>query len=266
MCLILLALDSHPRFRLVMAANRDEFHARPTAAAGWWSDAPGLLAGRDLRAGGTWMGVTRGGRVAAVTNYREPVPPQPDAPSRGALVTDFLRADADAVRWAGELEERAAAYAGFNLLVDDGAAMTYVSNRGGLARTLVPGVYGLSNALLDTPWPKVVRGRAGLHAALDGYGADDTMLEDALFRLLADAEPAADALLPDTGVGAERERMLSSLFIRSPEYGTRASTVLLVGRDGAVRFTERRIDPASGEWAESRFAFAAERAAAGERV
>ena len=178
-------------------------------------------------------------------------------------MTDFLRADAGAAEWAGELEGRAAAYAGFNLLVDDGAAMAYLSNRGGPARTLAPGVYGLSNALLDTPWPKVVRGRAGLQAALDGYGADDTMLEDALFRLLADAVAAAADLLPDTGVGAERERMLSSLFIRSPEYGTRASTVLLVGHDGAVRFTERRIDPVSGEWAESRFAFAAERAAAG---
>lgn len=254
MCLILFALDAHPEHRLVVAANRDEFYARPTAPAGWWPDAPEVLAGRDLRAGGTWMGVTRGGRFAAVTNYREMAPPPPDAPSRGALVTGFLRAEGGAGEWMRALAPRALAYAGFNLLAGEaGGPLLWLSNRAEEGpRELGPGVYGLSNALLDTPWPKVERGKAGLRAALAGAGE---ALEASLFRVLADAEPAPDAALPRTGVGTERERALSSLFIATPEYGTRSSTVLLAGRDGRVRMTERRLDPASGTWTESRFDF-----------
>ena len=251
MCLIVFALDAHPEHRLVVAANRDEFYARPTAAAAWWSDAPELLAGRDLREGGTWMGVTRGGRFAAVTNYRETIPPRPGALSRGHLVSGFLRADAPAPEWMRELAPRAAEYGGFNLLADDGASLLWLSNRSGEPpRAVEPGIHGLSNALLDTPWPKVERGREGMRDAL---ASPADALEESLFRVLAHAEPAPDALLPATGVGAERERALSSLFIATPEYGTRSSTVLLMGRDGRTRFTERRFDPATGQWSESRF-------------
>lgn len=252
MCLILLAHDAHPRHRLVVAANRDEFYERPAAPAGWWEDAPEVLAGRDLRGGGTWLGVTRAGRFAAVTNFRETVPPAPDAPSRGHLVGGFLRGRSAPDAYLRALAGRADGYAGFNLLVGEGDELRYFGNRGGAERRLAPGVYGLSNALLDTPWPKVERGRAGLAAALAGDGDVDP---EALFRVLWDAEPAPDARLPDTGVGLERERMLSSPFIRGPEYGTRASTVLLVGRDGRVRFVERTVTPGADGWTESAHEF-----------
>jgi uncharacterized protein with NRDE domain len=251
MCLILLAHDAHPRCRLVVAANRDEFYERPTAPAAWWPDAPEVLAGRDLRGGGTWMGVTRGGRFAAVTNFRDTAPAAPDAPSRGHLVGGFLRGAGSPDAYLRALAPRAGEYAGFNLLVGEGEELRYLGNRGGAARALAPGVYGLSNALLDTPWPKVERGKAGLAAALAGGDIDP----EALFGVLWDAEPAPDGRLPDTGVGMERERMLSSPFIRSPEYGTRASTVLLVGRDGRVSFTERTVVPGRDGWTESAHEF-----------
>ncbi|HEV2148447.1 MAG TPA: NRDE family protein [Longimicrobiaceae bacterium] len=261
MCLILLALDARPDYPLVVAANRDEFYTRPTAPAGWWDDAPGVLAGRDLRGGGTWMGVSRGGRFAAVTNYRDTLPVSPDAPSRGHLVGGFLRGGEAPEAYLRALEGRAGEYAGFNLLVGEGGRLWYFGNRGGEPpRELVPGVYGVSNALLDTPWPKVERGKAGLRAILGGGGPVDP---EALFRLLWDAEPAADPLLPDTGVGIELERVLSSPFIRSPEYGTRASTVLLAGR-GAVTLVERGMAAGEEGWTERRFTFAASPAAAGQ--
>ncbi|HEX2208992.1 MAG TPA: NRDE family protein, partial [Longimicrobium sp.] len=203
MCLIALALDGHPAYRLVMAANRDEFYARPTAPAEWWSDAPDVLAGRDLREGGTWMGVTRAGRVAAVTNYRDPELAQlQGAPSRGALVADFLRGSADAEAYARGLARRAARYNGFNLLVGDEGGWFYVSNRAEGVRRLEPGVYGLSNALLDTPWPKVVRAKAAMEDAL--AAAEGDAWDAGLWEMLADRVIAADDSLPDTGVGSER--------------------------------------------------------------
>ena len=260
MCLILLAHDAHPRYRLVVAANRDEFYARPAAPAAWWPDAPGVLAGRDLRGGGTWLGITRAGRFAAVTNFRETAPVAPDAPSRGHLVGGFLRGADAPEAYLRALAARAGEYAGFNLLVGDGEDLRWLSNRGGAARALEAGVYGLSNALLDTPWPKVARGKAGLAAALAGGGEVDP---GALFRVLWDAEPAPDAHLPDTGVGLERERMLSPPFIRGAEYGTRASTVLLVGRDGRVGFVERTVATGRDGWTESAHEFEIGRGPAG---
>lgn len=250
MCLILLAHDVHPTYRLVVAANRDELYARPTEPAGFWADAPDVLAGRDLSAGGTWMGITRGGRFAAVTNYRELTPPPPDPPSRGHLVGGFLRGAAPAEAYLADLATRAQAFAGFNLLVDDGRSLGWLSNRGGAPRMLRRGVYGVSNALLDTPWPKVVRGKEALRDALAG---PEERLESALFTALRDEAWAPDEALPDTGVGIERERWLSSMFIVSPEYGTRASTVLLVARDGRATFVERRVTPGVREMEERRF-------------
>jgi len=252
MCLILFALDAHPRWRLVVAANRDELYARPTAAADWWSDAPEVLAGRDLRDGGTWMGITRAGRFAAVTNYREPSRYTVGAPSRGKLVADFLLGGSTTGEYASDLLRRGEAFNGFNLLVGDADGVVWLSNRFPETRRLGPGVYGLSNHLLDTPWPKVVRGREDLRRALDG---PEDALESALFASLALRDPAPDAALPSTGIEMQRERALSAAFIVSPEYGTRASTVLLVSHDGEVRFTERATVPAEDRWTETRHEF-----------
>jgi uncharacterized protein with NRDE domain len=252
MCLIALAYDVSPH-RLVVAANRDEFHARPAAPAHFWPDAPDLLAGRDLLAGGTWMGITRTGRFAAVTNYREPEPPPADAPSRGGLTAGFLTGTASAEDFARSLAGRGDRYAGFNLLVGDAGGLYYVTNRHPGWRRLSPGVYGISNHLLDTDWPKVRDAKEALSGALSHPVPE---LEAALFAALAREAFAPDHALPDTGVGIEVERVLSSPFIRAGAYGTRASTVLTVGPDGAARLVERTVDPAGGPLSEVVHAFA----------
>jgi len=255
MCLILIAWEKHPRWRLVAAANRDELHARPTAPAEWWGpQAPDLLAGRDLQEGGTWLGVTRAGRFAAVTNIREPQRTIPGAPSRGHLVGNFLLSRAPSLGYLAGLMPLAQAFNGFNLLVMDGVTLAWLSNRAPAMRTLPPGVYGVSNHLLDTPWPKVVRGKDDLRAALALDDGD--ALEARLFESLARRDPAPDGELPDTGVGTEVERALSSAFIATPEYGTRSSTVLLIGRDGEARMTERTTAlPGADGWTEVRHRF-----------
>jgi uncharacterized protein with NRDE domain len=256
MCLILLAAHMHSAYPLVLAANRDERYDRPAAPAAWWSDAPGVLAGRDLEGRGTWMGVARDGRWAAVTNVREPsVPQRPDAPSRGWLVSGFLSGAWTAEAYLASLAPRADEWNGFNLLVGDAGDAWWLSNRAPGPVRIEPGVHGLSNALLDTPWPKVERGRDDLARILAG---PEDEIEPSLFRTLALRDPAPDDRLPDTGVGLDAERALSSLFISSPAYGTRASTVLRIRRDRRVFFTERSIDPASGQWSEVRHEFEAD--------
>ncbi|HEU0053461.1 MAG TPA: NRDE family protein [Longimicrobium sp.] len=255
MCLIVLAWEAHPAYRLVAAANRDEFYARPTAPAAWWHDAPNVFGGRDLSAGGTWLGVTRTGRFAAVTNVREPLSPRPGTWSRGHLVGNFLHSRAPAAGYVAGVAANRGNFAGFNLLCCDGESLVWYSNRADDGYVLDPGLYGVSNALLDTPWPKVVRAKEDLAAALAG---PPEALESALFALLARRDPAPDGQLPDTGVGAERERALSSAFIATPDYGTRASTIVLFGRDGTVDFVERTIDFATGAWTEARERFAIE--------
>jgi uncharacterized protein with NRDE domain len=251
MCLILLALDTHPDYSLIVAANRDEFYERPTAPAAFWDDAPSVLAGRDLKAGGTWLGIDRHGRLAAVTNYRQGQR-EPEAPrSRGHLVSDYLTAAIDGRDHVARVERDAALYNGFNLIAGDAGALFYFSNREGRARALGRGVYGLSNHLLDSPWPKVTSGKTGLTALLAG---DGELIPD-LFALLADRRPATDDLLPRTGVSAEWERLLSSAFIASKEYGTRSSTVVLVGRDGGGVFVERSFGPGGIPGGESRYDF-----------
>jgi uncharacterized protein with NRDE domain len=250
-CVIFIAFKRHPRFRLIAAANRDEFHERPTLAAHWWSpgDPPGraraahstdILAGRDQAAGGTWMGVSRSGRFAAVTNFREPGEGSATAPqSRGSLVTGFLGSDAHPLAYAQAID--LTAYTGFSLFLADRDHLAYVSNRGEAGpQELPPGVYGLSNGTLDSSWPKVTEGKERFATILNANGR---MVEQ-LFRLLGDRTRAVDALLPDTGVGVERERELSSLFIVNPLHGTRSSTVIRIAGDGAVDFEERRFDAA----------------------
>lgn len=229
MCLAILALHALPGLPVLIAANRDEFHARPTAAAAPWHDDPRIVAGRDLQSGGTWMGMTLGGRYALVTNFRDPASVKPGAPSRGALVENFLRGDTPPGRYAAQVDAAGAAYNGFNLIVGDLDGAWYCSNRGAPARALAPGIYALSNHLLDTPWPKLARTKAAFTRVLHAGTQPDT---DALLATLADRSVAADDELPDTGVGLERERFLSSTFIVSPAYGTRSSSVMVLRGQG----------------------------------
>ena len=252
MCLILLALDTHPDYSLIVAANRDEFYDRPTARAAFWTDAPGVLAGRDLRAGGTWLGIDRRGRFAAVTNYRQGQREPAAVRSRGHLVSDYLTERTDGRAHAERVEREGAQYNGFNLIAGDARALFYISNRDGGVRALMPGVYGLSNHLLDSPWPKVTAGKSGLSELLAGGGGE---LIPMLFRLLSDRRQATDAGLPRTGVSPEWERLLSAAFIVSEAYGTRSSTVVLVRRDGGVTFVERSFEAGEAPEQEVRYEF-----------
>jgi uncharacterized protein with NRDE domain len=234
MCLVLVAWRLHPDYPLVVAANRDEFFARPTAPAAFWNDAPQLLAGRDLEAGGTWMGVTRTGCFAALTNFRDPAQTRSGAPSRGRLVTEFLLGTEAPPAYFERIAAKASRCNGYNLLASDGAALWWSSNMGGEPRRLEPGVYGLSNHLLDTPWPKVGAGKTALTRVL-GRLPDD----GPLFELLRDDAVHPDEVLPQTGVPLDWERLLSSAFIKAPNYGTRSSTVLCVAGDGRASFDEQ---------------------------
>jgi len=255
MCLALFALDAHPRYALVVAANRDEYHARPASPAAWWDE--GWLAGRDLRAGGTWFGVTRSARWGFVTNVREPSRHDPNAPSRGVLVPAVLGDPAPPSASVGRIVAGAAAQNGFNLVAGSAGGATWGSNRGVVSQGLPAGIHGLSNAAIDTPWPKVTRTKAALAAWCDAGEANIAPL----FAMLADTRMAPDGELPSTGVTLERERLLSSPFIVSAGYGTRCSTLLTVTRDGNAHFIERSFDPdgATTGDVEHRFAVARER-------
>ncbi len=257
MCLIALAWQAHAAYPLIVAGNRDEFFARPAASAHWWSDGD-RLAGRDLRAGGTWMGVSRGGRFAALTNHRDPSSQRDDAPSRGELVGDFLSSSRPPVETLRRIGESSRRFNGFNLLAADWradpAGLWVVSNRDpSPVRTVEPGVHGLSNALLDTAWPKVEHATRALRDAIDANDGLEPLIAE-LFTMLADRGIADDARLPATGVPLDVERALSASFIRMPGYGTRASTVLVVDRTGRATFVERRREP-DAPIDESRFSF-----------
>lgn len=242
MCLILMAYDVHPEYRLILAANRDEFYERPTRPMGFWEEDPDLLAGRDLRSGGTWMGITASGRLAAVTNYREPAGPGPDAPSRGHLVSDFLSGTCSARSYLESVSVVGSAYSGFNLIAGDASGLHYCSNRADGVCRLDPGWYGLSNHLLNTPWPKVEKGIAMLK---DAVPQNIPATVGPIFQMLKNRETPNDDRLPDTGVGLSLERVLSPLFIRSPGYGTRSSTVLLIDRSGKVTISEHTFSAGS---------------------
>ncbi|TRZ91779.1 MAG: NRDE family protein [Rhodocyclaceae bacterium] len=253
MCLILLAWQAHEKYPLVLAANRDEFFARPTAAADSWDDAPDVLAGRDLSAGGTWMGITRQGRFAALTNFREPEKKRTEAPSRGRLVSDFLAGSMTAIEYLDELSQRSDAFNGFNLLCGNlTGELWHFSNRieHGQPHRLTAGIYGLSNHLLDTPWPKVAQGKSNLAIALAALPKDRP-----LFELLRDADVHDDAHLPRTGLSLEWERVLSAAFVRTPDYGTRSSTVLCLDRLQFLSFDEQTWLPGAQPGERRRFHF-----------
>jgi uncharacterized protein with NRDE domain len=239
MCLIVFAYDCHPVYQLIVVANRDEFRDRPTEAAGFWSSAPYVLAGRDVKGGGTWMGITTSGKFASITNYRDQRLQVVDPPSRGRLVSDYLLNPHLAPQeYQAQLNRDGHRYDGFNLLYGSNDMLYYFTNRGGSSGPVSPGIHGLSNHLLDTRWAKVTTAKSRLETIVQQSNIDPEELFEALF----DPAPYADNLLPDTGVGIERERMLSPLFIENDVYGTRSSTVLLVNRNGHVSFTERVFD------------------------
>jgi uncharacterized protein with NRDE domain len=242
MCLLVLAWQVHPRYRLVVAANRDEFHERPTAPMAKWPAPDDIIAGRDLRAGGTWLAMDRARRFGIVTNFRELQRPAANSTSRGNLIPDFLRNPLGAAEYLAQLEPTANAYSGFNLLLADRESLWYASNRADrFARPLLPGIYGLSNEFLDTPWPKLQRVRRRFDAVLTSSGE---LSKDELFAILADPTKAGvNDELPQTGLSPEWEQMLSSPFISNKDYGTRSSSLVLVERSGAASLTERRFGP-----------------------
>ena len=246
MCLILFAYRVHPDYPLILTANRDEFHARPSVDAGYW-ETPGtarILAGKDKLAGGTWLGITESGRFAAVTNIRDPGQKTDKPRSRGELPTAFLGSDETAFDYCQQVASRSDEYLGFNLLVSDGQQMCYINNRDGSTHELEPGIYGLSNAQLDSDWPKVSAGKRRLSEMLSQRNPST----DDLLAIMADRQVAADEALPQTGVPLAMERTLSATFIldRNIEYGTRCSTAVLFQSDGGFRFSERNFD-SSGE-------------------
>ncbi len=238
MCLIVLAWRVRPDLPLVVAANRDEWRDRPAREAHWWPDRPGILAGRDLQAGGTWMGLTRTGRFAAVTNFRDPSDRRPAARSRGTLVAEFLAGREPPDEYLEGLAARAREYNGFNLILGDRGALYYFGSREGTVRAIEPGIHGLSNHMLDEPWPKVIRGREAMAGAIAEPDPAPT-----LFALLSDTTGVPDERLPDTGVGLEWERRLAPALITGADYGTRASTVLTVSAAGHGFFEERSRAP-----------------------
>lgn len=245
MCLILFSYKTHPVYDLILVANRDEFYDRPTAPLDFFPDHPHILGGRDLQENGSWLGVTREGRIAAITNFRDPLCLKKDAPSRGEIVKAFLMGTECAHIFLEKLHPESFLYNGFNLIVGTIEALYYYSNREGEIREITEGIHGLSNHLLDTPWPKVVKGKAALWT----YTHPETSRIDPelLFQLLSDQTRPPDSALPDTHVGLEWERVLSPLFIESPGYGTRSSAILLFEKEGKTTFLERSFSPAANK-------------------
>lgn len=252
MCLVVFAWQAHPQYRLILAGNRDESHQRPTQDAHWWPDNESLLAGRDLQAGGTWLAMSKSGRFATVTNFHERHGRQAMVESRGALVTDFVGGSQSLGEFESSISNKD--YAGFSLLVCDGESMSYLSNRDDLEANVAPGIYGLSNASLDTPWSKVVRAKACLESLIENDAVNDTEL----LRLLSDRTPAAADDVAADDLPFEIARALTAPFIMAPEYGTRSSTTVLWGNDDVVEFSERRFDPAGRTTGDSRFRFVLE--------
>ncbi len=243
MCLILLSYDTHPLYRMVLAANRDEYYRRPTAPAAFLDNAPDILGGLDLKHNGMWLGITRTGRLAAITNYRDPGLDMSNAPSRGFLVKEFLFGKESPQNYLQHIKSVGDQYNGFNLLVGDRTELFYYSNRGNRIQKIKPGTYGLSNHLLDTPWPKIAKGKDTLKRLLEN---NKKVNPENIFAMLRDGVFPPDDLLPDTGVDLEWERTLSPLFITSEIYGTRSSSIVLIERNGEITFMERTFIPDGG--------------------
>ena len=251
MCLVLLAIGQSDQYPIILAGNRDEFHARPTRTASWWPDKPDIVGGRDLQAGGTWLGLHRNGRFATVTNFRDAEPVSAKFLSRGQLVTEYLEGKQRPLDYLEAID--GSRYAGFNLFVGDFGVTAYLSNRGADPRELPAGLYGLSNALLDTPWDKVVRSKQGLASLLDR----NTVNETTLLRLLDDRNVGPVDNEDAERLGFTTARAITAPFIVTPDYGTRCSTVVTADNVGRWQFVERRFDADGTANGESRFTFVA---------
>lgn len=241
MCLITFAYECHPKYDLILAGNRDEFYDRPTRKADFWTreDKPNILAGKDLEAGGTWLGVHKDGRWSALTNYRDPSIKKEDPPSRGEIVLDYLKNEQSAMSYLADLSKKAESYNGFNILIWDKHHFYHYSNQNKKVSRIEAGIHGLSNALLDTPWPKLNRANDRLRQIIEKEDID----KEALFELLADEHKALEDELPVTGIPKELEKAVSSVFIKTESYGSRCSTILLIDKEGNMEFTERRFKP-----------------------
>jgi len=237
MCLIVFSYKQHPKYDLILAANRDEEYARPTREAKFWDEHPNILAGKDIKAGGTWFGVTRGGSFAALTNFRDPTIQKENPPSRGHLVLDYLKSLKLPAEYLTQVDNEADRYMGFSLLAGTPQQLSYYSNQQKKILQLDSGLYGLSNHLLNTPWPKVKRAKQELQKLTE----NEKVSVEALFDLLTDDRQAPDDSLPSTGIPKEIEKKVSPIFIKGENYGTRCSTVLLLSKEGEATFTERRF-------------------------
>lgn len=244
MCIIAIAYRVHPAYPLIIAANRDEFYSRPTAPLHFWPDHPEILAGRDLKSYGTWLGVNKKGKIAAVTNFREPDANRNNGISRGGLTTDYLAADVHAADYLQRIAARKDEYSGFNLIAGTTDSLLWYSNRGGGITEIEPGVHGLSNHLLNTPWPKVEKIRETVSARI---GKKNEIDPEDFFGLLSDDARFPDEMLPETGIGKTWESILSPIFIKSDIYGTRCSSVITVAASGKIRFCERRYDTSKSD-------------------
>jgi uncharacterized protein with NRDE domain len=251
MCLIVFANNIHSNYKFIFAANRDEFYNRPTEHAEFWSDYPDLLAGKDLQAGGTWMGISKQGRFAAITNSRDLKNHREDAPSRGKLTLDFLVNDIEPEEYYKRLKSELNSYNSFNFILGNVDELYYFSNKSDGLKKLESGIHGISNTLLNTPWPKVEKSKQYLEKLV---GQQDIHPWE-LLNLLYDTTIAKDDSLPDTGVGMELERMLSPVFTKSEKYGTRSSTVVMVDKNNNVKFVEKTFFANAGSFSNKEYNF-----------
>ncbi len=251
MCLLVISYKFHPKYKMIVAANRDEFYNRPAEPAKFWDDKPEILAGKDLLAGGTWLGITKQGRFAAITNYRDLSTNKENAPSRGNLTLSFLENNISPKLYANMLLETAKMYNGYNLIFGDKEKLFYFSNHALKIIELTPGIYGLSNHLLDTPWPKVEKSKTSFQMVLNNKDIN----EDELFEILTDRSIPSDGSLPNTGLPPEIERAVSPVFVETPFYGTRSSSVIFWDKNDEVNFYERSLEPSTKRWTSSSYNF-----------
>ncbi len=245
MCLITFSYKTHPRYKLIVAANRDEFYERPTRKAQFWTNEqlPDILAGKDMKANGTWMGISKKGKWGALTNYRDPSNIKENAPTRGNLVLDFLKSEMDENSYLENVQKKAQDYNGFNLLIGSYDSLYHFSNETNAITEIEPGIHGVSNALLDTNWPKLDHAKK----ELERITSKEKFNKEEAFEILKNPVKAPDEQLPSTGIPYEWEKAVSSIFIKTDNYGTLCSTLLFVDYEGNAEFTERRYNSSTGE-------------------